>query len=60
MDYRSIEPIKKCLKAILRFVDKNEYPEAEKIIKLMLENLYLVAKIDELNNFTENHLKKEV
>jgi len=42
------EPIEECLKSILTYVDATEYPYAERLIKLMLENLFICGEIEGL------------
>jgi len=42
------EPIEECLKNILTYVDANEYPYAERLIRLMLENLFICGEIEGL------------
>ena len=46
MDYKAIKPIKQSLKQILKYVDTDKNPMAEELIKIMLENLYIIAEIN--------------
>jgi len=43
------DSIDECLKSILTYVDITEYPYAEKLIRLMLENLFICGEIEGLN-----------
>ena len=37
----------------MAYVNTDEYPQAEKLIKLILENLYLIAEINLLEKIKE-------
>lgn len=41
------------LKSILKYIDPNEYPEVKNIIKLILENLILSAKLELMREINE-------
>jgi len=40
--------VEEYLKLILKYIDANEYPYAERLIRLMLENLFICGEIEGL------------
>ena len=60
MDYKAIKPIKQCLKSIMGYVDTDKNPMAKEIIKIILENLYIIAEINYCSSMLENKENKNV
>ncbi len=47
------EILNECLKSILSYVNPNKYPEAKKMIKLILENFGLTMQIESMKELNK-------